>query len=139
MPAGRLGPTTGRGTTGRWEDGCVPHRSAYPMSLVDQWDQRVRPGVRQAGPKAGGLALTPGQRCRLIFTKDYPAAHRAKFLPCGAGLDRTCLTSFLPGSLALVRDFGPGYRNHRNKMTKACEIVGGSSCTAAVQPRSPLR
>ena len=31
------------------------------MSPVDQWDQRVRPGVRQAGPpKAGGLALTPG-------------------------------------------------------------------------------
>jgi integrase len=36
------------------------------MSLVDQRDQRVRPGVRQAGPpKAGGLALTPGQRRRL--------------------------------------------------------------------------
>jgi len=37
---------------------------------------------------------------------------------------RRRLTSFLPGSLALVRDFGPGYRNHRNKMTKAREIVG---------------
>jgi hypothetical protein len=58
-PLGGLHPMTGR-----WEDGCVPHRSAYPMSLVDQWDQRVRSGVRQAGmsPKAGGLA--PGQRCR---------------------------------------------------------------------------
>ncbi len=42
----------------------------------------------------------------------------------GARLDGTCLTSFLPGSLALVRDFGPGYRNHRDKMTKAGEIVG---------------
>ena len=95
------------------------------------------PPVRQARPKAGGLALAPGQRCRLIFTKDYPAAHCAKFLPCGAGLGGACLTSFLPGSLALVRDFGPGCRNYRNEMTKARELVGfvvysGSSATIAV-------
>ncbi len=30
----------------------------------------------------------------------------------------------LSGCLALIRHFGPGYRDHCHKMTEACEIIG---------------
>ncbi len=63
MPLGGLDPTTwardNRALRRRLRAApiCVP----YELDQWDQWDQRVRPGVRQAGPlEAGGLALTPG-------------------------------------------------------------------------------
>src|SRR5579859_1624408 len=40
------------------------------------------------------------------------------------------LTPFLSASSALVWDYGPGYRDHRNEVIQGCEIIG--SCGRSV-------
>jgi hypothetical protein len=94
---------------------------AYTPSLICVIASVARRAA--GGPKAepaadAGPAAPPG--ASLISTKDYSAVRCAE----SPGSVARCFVPFLLGRLAFVRDFGSGYRDHRDKVIQADEIAG---------------